>query len=163
DSHALTEHWHHPWANDGWVYDSERALAQARADAADFVARVLERLRGGGLCRCAPDTALLGHRWPEGPAWLGFAVLEARSAGPGVSGTARIRAVLRARGRRRPRAGRRRGPRGRRATGAARPRSVGGGRTAARTVSTWGAYPPMAERLQGAADALVAVAGVAEG
>jgi 1,4-alpha-glucan branching enzyme len=81
DSHALTSHWHHPWANDGAVYDPERALAQARDDAADFVARVVERLAGGGLCVCALDTELLGHWWYEGPRWLRFVVEEAARRG----------------------------------------------------------------------------------
>jgi 1,4-alpha-glucan branching enzyme len=52
------------------VYDAERAAARARADGADFVARVRERVRGGGLAVCALDTELLGHWWHEGPLWL---------------------------------------------------------------------------------------------
>jgi 1,4-alpha-glucan branching enzyme len=59
-----------PWAVDGEIYDPARAHEQARADAADFVARVRERVAGGGLCVCALDTELLGHWWHEGPAWL---------------------------------------------------------------------------------------------
>jgi len=81
DSHALTTHWHRPWANDGAVYDPGRALEQARADAAHFVARVGERLAGGGLCVCALDTELLGHWWHEGIAWLGFVLEEAAARG----------------------------------------------------------------------------------
>src|SRR4051812_35908166 len=79
DSHALTTHWHHPWTNDGSVYDPNRALAQARADAADFVGRVAERVAGGGLCVGALDPGLLGHGWQGGIAWLGF-VLDGAAA-----------------------------------------------------------------------------------
>ncbi len=73
--HALTEHHHRPWRNDGGAYRREQALAQARSDAADFVARVRHRVRDGGVCVCALDTELLGHWWYEGVAWLG-AVLD---------------------------------------------------------------------------------------
>jgi 1,4-alpha-glucan branching enzyme len=78
DYHQRTERDHHPWANDGAVYDPARADEQARADAVDFVGAVAERVRGGGLCVCALDTELLGHWWHEGPRWLGH-VLEAAS------------------------------------------------------------------------------------
>jgi 1,4-alpha-glucan branching enzyme len=72
NSHAKTTHWHHPWANDGSLYDRERALRQAHLDAADFVERVADRLSGGGLCVCAMDTEFLGHWWYEGTrAWTG--------------------------------------------------------------------------------------------
>jgi 1,4-alpha-glucan branching enzyme len=81
DSHRRTARDHRPWANDGAVYDAERAGEQARADASDFVARVAERVRGGGLCVCALDTELLGHWWHEGPRWLGFVVEEAARRG----------------------------------------------------------------------------------
>ncbi|HEX7300388.1 MAG TPA: 1,4-alpha-glucan branching protein domain-containing protein [Solirubrobacteraceae bacterium] len=81
DYHHRTARDHHPWANDGAVYDPARADEQARADAADFVARVAERVGGGGLCVCALDTELLGHWWHEGPRWLGFVVDEARRRG----------------------------------------------------------------------------------
>jgi 1,4-alpha-glucan branching enzyme len=81
DSHRRTARDHRPWANDGAVYDPERAGEQARADAADFVARAAERVRGGGLCVCALDTELLGHWWHEGPRWLGFVVEEAARRG----------------------------------------------------------------------------------
>jgi 1,4-alpha-glucan branching enzyme len=81
DSHRRTARDHRPWANDGAVYDPARAAEQARADAADFVARASERLRAGGLCVCALDTELLGHWWHEGPRWLGFAVEEAARRG----------------------------------------------------------------------------------
>jgi 1,4-alpha-glucan branching enzyme len=70
DTHNLTEHRHQAWAVDGAPYDPARGAARARADARDFVARVDERLRGGGLCVCPLDTELLGHFWHEGVAWL---------------------------------------------------------------------------------------------
>ena len=38
DYHAFTVHHHRVWRNDGATYDHAAALAQARADAADFVA-----------------------------------------------------------------------------------------------------------------------------
>ena len=79
DSHRMTEHRHRAWAVDGAPYDPERALAQARSDAADFVARAAARVRDGGLCVCALDTELLGHWWHEGVTWLA-AVLEAAEA-----------------------------------------------------------------------------------
>jgi 1,4-alpha-glucan branching enzyme len=75
DSHRLTTHRHHAWRNDGAPYDRAAAVQQARADAADFVRRVSERLSGGGVCVCAVDTELLGHWWYEGVHWLA-AVLE---------------------------------------------------------------------------------------
>jgi 1,4-alpha-glucan branching enzyme len=81
DSHQRTRHHHKPWANDGAVYDPGRAVEQARADAADFVARVRERVAGGGLCVCALDTELLGHWWHEGVTWLGAVVDEAARQG----------------------------------------------------------------------------------
>jgi 1,4-alpha-glucan branching enzyme len=81
DSHRRTAHDHQPWANDGTVYDRERAMERARADAADFVARVSERVRGGGLCVCALDTELLGHWWYEGPRWLAAVVDDAAARG----------------------------------------------------------------------------------
>jgi len=81
DSWRKTEHEHRPWAVDGAVYDGARAREQARADAIDFVARVRERVAGGGLCVCALDTELLGHWWHEGPAWLGFVAEAAADAG----------------------------------------------------------------------------------
>jgi 1,4-alpha-glucan branching enzyme len=67
DTHRLTERRHRAWANDGTVYDPERAAAQAAADAEDFVERVAAR---GGPSVVAFDTELLGHFWPEGVAWL---------------------------------------------------------------------------------------------
>jgi 1,4-alpha-glucan branching enzyme len=79
DSHRFTTHRHHAWRNDGAAYDHAAALAQARADAADFVRRIRERVAGGGVCVCALDTELLGHWWYEGIHWLG-AVLEEAEA-----------------------------------------------------------------------------------
>jgi 1,4-alpha-glucan branching enzyme len=81
DSWHKTEHEHRPWAVDGSVYDAERARGHARADAADFVGRVRERVAGGGLCVCALDTELLGHWWHEGATWLGFVAEEAAAQG----------------------------------------------------------------------------------
>jgi len=81
DSHHLTRYHHKPWANDGAVYDAERAALQVQADAADFVARVRERTAGGGLCVCAVDTELLGHWWHEGVQWLEAVLEEAARTG----------------------------------------------------------------------------------
>src|SRR5690606_14621696 len=69
------------WRNDGAVYDRDAAAEQAEADARDFVARVAERLAGGGLCVCAVDTELFGHWWHEGPLWLRAVVRACRAAG----------------------------------------------------------------------------------
>lgn len=76
-----TEYEHRAWRNDGAVYDAAAASAQARADAAAFVARVGERLADGGLCVFAVDTELLGHWWHEGPQWLAAVVEECRTQG----------------------------------------------------------------------------------
>jgi 1,4-alpha-glucan branching enzyme len=81
DTHRKTTHHHNPWANDGAVYDAERAREQAAADARDFVARVRERVAGGGLSVCALDTELLGHHWYEGLTWLECVLDEAPRAG----------------------------------------------------------------------------------
>jgi 1,4-alpha-glucan branching enzyme len=81
DSHNRSEHGHHPWANDGSVYDRDAARAQAQADAADFVANAQHRLRGGGLLVCAFDTELFGHWWYEGIDWLAAVVREAARVG----------------------------------------------------------------------------------
>jgi 1,4-alpha-glucan branching enzyme len=70
DYHHHTTHRHRAWRVDGAVYAYEAALRQARADAADFVARVRARVAGGGVCVCALDTELLGHWWFEGIEWL---------------------------------------------------------------------------------------------
>jgi 1,4-alpha-glucan branching enzyme len=81
DHHALTGHHHRAWANDGAPYDPARAERQLRRDAADFVARCVQRVRHGGLAVCAFDTELLGHWWHEGPRWLRAVVEEAADAG----------------------------------------------------------------------------------
>ncbi|MCW3016701.1 MAG: hypothetical protein JWO02_3793 [Solirubrobacterales bacterium] len=81
DYHHRTTHDHHPWANDGSVYDRERARARARADAAAFVASARDRVAGGGLSVCALDTELLGHWWYEGVDWLAAVVAEADRQG----------------------------------------------------------------------------------
>jgi 1,4-alpha-glucan branching enzyme len=86
DSHRRTVHHHHPWANDGAVYDRDRAREQAAADARDFVARVQRRVAGGGLSVCALDTELLGHHWYEGLDWLGAVLDEAARAGLEIVG-----------------------------------------------------------------------------
>ena len=58
-------------------YDEDRAAAAVDRDADDFVATVVDRLRGlrerrgrPGLVVAAYDTELYGHWWHEGPAWL---------------------------------------------------------------------------------------------
>jgi 1,4-alpha-glucan branching enzyme len=88
DYHHHTVHHHNPWANDGSAYDHGRALALARAHAADFVERTAARLRrdgaglpDGGLVVCALDTELLGHWWYEGLAWLEGVVEECARQG----------------------------------------------------------------------------------
>jgi 1,4-alpha-glucan branching enzyme len=79
--HGLTEHHHRVWRNDGAPYDHAAAGAQARADAGDFVARVGERVRDGGVCVCALDTELLGHWWYEGVSWLAAVIEECQQQG----------------------------------------------------------------------------------
>jgi len=88
DYHAFTVHHHRVWRNDGATYDHATALAQARADAADFVTRAIARLEEGSralgrpaLAVCALDTELLGHWWYEGIAWLGAVIEEAERQG----------------------------------------------------------------------------------
>jgi 1,4-alpha-glucan branching enzyme len=88
DYHAFTVHHHRVWRNDGGTYDHAVALAQARADAADFVTRTIARLDAGSqalgrpaLAVCALDTELLGHWWYEGIAWLGAVIEEAEHQG----------------------------------------------------------------------------------
>ena len=76
-SHRRTRYRHQLWANDGAVYDPERARRQAANDAREFIASVRERVSGGGLCVCALDTEFLGHWWYEGPLWLQAVVAEA--------------------------------------------------------------------------------------
>jgi 1,4-alpha-glucan branching enzyme len=81
DSHRLTTHRHHAWRNDAAPYDHGAALAQARADAAEFVGHVRRRVAGGGVCVCALDTELLGHWWYEGVHWLGAVLEESQRQG----------------------------------------------------------------------------------
>jgi 1,4-alpha-glucan branching enzyme len=76
---------HRAWANDGAPYDPERGRAQARADAADFVARAAERVANGGLAVCALDTELLGHWWHEGIEWLAAVLEEAPRRGLAIA------------------------------------------------------------------------------
>jgi 1,4-alpha-glucan branching enzyme len=77
--HAFTRYRHRAWSNDGAPYDAARAATAAREHATDFVARVIERVAGGGLCVVAVDTELLGDWWHEGPLWLA-AVIEQAAA-----------------------------------------------------------------------------------
>ena len=79
--HAFTAHRHRAWSNDGGPYDPVRAAAAAREHGADFVARVRERVGGGGLCVLAIDTELLGDWWHEGPQWLEAVLGEAAAQG----------------------------------------------------------------------------------
>jgi 1,4-alpha-glucan branching enzyme len=79
--HGLTDHHHRVWRNDGSVYDPAAAEALVVADARDFVVRVRERVREGGVCVCALDTELLGHWWYEGSRWLAAVVDEAARQG----------------------------------------------------------------------------------
>lgn len=77
DYHRHTVHHHRPWGNDGEPYDRAAAEQLVVSHAADFVARVSERVAGGGLAVCALDTELLGHWWYEGMAWLEAVLAEA--------------------------------------------------------------------------------------
>jgi 1,4-alpha-glucan branching enzyme len=79
--HALTEHHHRVWRNDGAPYDPGAAAALVQAHARDFVAGVIRRLGGGGICVCALDTELLGHWWYEGVLWLSAVLDEAARKG----------------------------------------------------------------------------------
>src|SRR5205807_143557 len=81
DYHALTEHHHRAWSNDGRRYDPAAAAVLAAEHARDFVARVGARVRDGGVCVCALDTELLGHWWYEGVGWLAAVVEEAERQG----------------------------------------------------------------------------------
>jgi 1,4-alpha-glucan branching enzyme len=81
DYHRYTTHRHRVHRIDGAPYDHAAALAQAQADAAEFVAGVRERVATGGVCVCALDTELLGHWWYEGPAWLRAVLGEAAAQG----------------------------------------------------------------------------------
>jgi 1,4-alpha-glucan branching enzyme len=75
DYHRHTTHHHRAWRNDGRPYDFVQARALTAEHAEEFVARVSDRVQGGGVCVCALDTELLGHWWYEGVHWL-RAVLE---------------------------------------------------------------------------------------
>jgi len=77
--HAFTPHRHRAWSNDGAAYEPACAAAAAREHGADFVARVRERVAGGGLCVLAIDTELLGDWWHEGPLWLEAVLGEAQA------------------------------------------------------------------------------------
>jgi 1,4-alpha-glucan branching enzyme len=79
--HRFTPHRHRAWSNDGAQYDPDRAADAARRHGADFVARTIERVAGGGLAVCALDTELLGDWWHEGPLWLAGVVDEASRQG----------------------------------------------------------------------------------
>jgi 1,4-alpha-glucan branching enzyme len=79
--HAFTPHRHRAWSNDGAPYDPARAAAAAREHAADFVARVRERVAHGGLCVFAVDTELIGDWWHEGPLWLAAVLAAAAEQG----------------------------------------------------------------------------------
>ncbi|MEO6859394.1 MAG: 1,4-alpha-glucan branching protein domain-containing protein [Solirubrobacteraceae bacterium] len=81
DYHGHTTFRHHAWRNDGGPYDPAAARAQASMDAEDFVARVRERVGGGGVCVCALDTELLGHWWYEGVDWLTAVIDESARQG----------------------------------------------------------------------------------
>jgi len=81
DYHALTRHDHRVWSNDGRPYDPQAADVAAREHARDFVARVRERVRDGGVCVCAVDTELLGHWWYEGVGWLAHVIERCASEG----------------------------------------------------------------------------------
>ncbi len=90
DYHHHTINHHNPWNNAGDTYNHAQALALAREQAADFVARTLERLHevgpgreagDGGLVVCALDTELLGHWWYEGIEWLRAVVAECSRQG----------------------------------------------------------------------------------
>jgi 1,4-alpha-glucan branching enzyme len=79
--HALTSHHHRVWRNDGQAYDPGPASALAAAHAGEFVGRVRDRVRDGGVCVCALDTELLGHWWYEGVRWLAAVVDESARQG----------------------------------------------------------------------------------
>ena len=85
DYHAFTEYRHRAWSNDGRPYDPARGAAAAREHAADFVARVRERVAGGGLCVLATDTELYGDWWHEGPLWLEAVLGEAAQQGLAIA------------------------------------------------------------------------------
>ena len=96
DTHRLTEHRHQAWAVDGAPYEPARGAAQARADAADFVAARAARVAAAVLRRRC-DTELLGVHWHEGVLFL-EAVLEAADARRPADRAARRRSLGRGRG-----------------------------------------------------------------
>jgi 1,4-alpha-glucan branching enzyme len=79
--HGLTSHHHRVWRNDGARYDRDAAGALVARHARDFVSRVRERVRDGGVSVCALDTELLGHWWYEGVEWLGAVLDESARQG----------------------------------------------------------------------------------
>jgi 1,4-alpha-glucan branching enzyme len=79
--HALTSHHHRVWRNDGQPYDADAAIELAGRHAAEFVGRVRDRVREGGICVFALDTEFLGHWWYEGVAWLRAAIDESARQG----------------------------------------------------------------------------------
>jgi 1,4-alpha-glucan branching enzyme len=81
DYHAYTTHRHRVRRIDGDPYDHVAATRQARADAAEFVATVRQRVQHGGVCVFAVDTELLGHWWYEGVQWLDAVLDEADRQG----------------------------------------------------------------------------------
>jgi 1,4-alpha-glucan branching enzyme len=81
DYHRYTTHRHRVTRIDGAPYDHAAALAQAHADAAEFVTAVRRRTRDGGVCVFAIDTELLGHWWYEGVVWLAAVLGQARAQG----------------------------------------------------------------------------------
>jgi 1,4-alpha-glucan branching enzyme len=85
DYHRYTSHRHRVHRIDGETYEHDAALAQARADAAEFVAAVRERTAGGGVCVFAIDAELLGHWWYEGVEWLRAVLGEADRQGLAVT------------------------------------------------------------------------------
>jgi 1,4-alpha-glucan branching enzyme len=83
--HAFTRYRHRAWSNDGAPYDPARAAVAAAEHAADFVARVRERVAAGGLCVFAVDTEFLGDWWHEGPLWLAAVFEQAAVQGLAVA------------------------------------------------------------------------------
>jgi 1,4-alpha-glucan branching enzyme len=77
----LTDRHHRVWANDGSPYDRARASELVARHAREFVAHVIDRVVGGGVCVCALDTELLGHWWYEGVQWLSAVIDTAADAG----------------------------------------------------------------------------------
>jgi 1,4-alpha-glucan branching enzyme len=102
DTHRRTVHNHNPWANDGLPYDHERALAQAREDAREFVAALARRLRDGStalgaqaLVVFAADAELFGLWWYEGIAFLRAVLTECSAQGVAIVALDRAQALRR--------------------------------------------------------------------